>query len=59
MAFNKYKKLEQLRKIFGLNDLQIPWLPDTLPVHKFLNTLLLVYINWRYPISIYEGLFLA
>lgn len=29
MAYNKFKKLEQLRKHFGLKDLVINWLPTT------------------------------
>ncbi len=28
MAYNKFKKLEQLRTKFGLNDITENWLPD-------------------------------
>jgi hypothetical protein len=40
MAYTKYKKLEQLRNDFSLNDLQISFLPDEFPIFKVTQHLL-------------------
>lgn len=40
MAYNKFTKLIQLRKDFGINDLQVPWLPHSLPTITISSRLL-------------------
>jgi hypothetical protein len=32
MAYNKFKKLEQLYKTFGISDLQQKWIPNPIPI---------------------------